>query len=233
MSSFTLCSPLFPSQRYLSIPFLQNLSTYHIAFLAITNASISTMSPKIHLVRHAQGFHNLCNANTNIHDPLLTPKGLEQCAELQKDFPHHQGVDLIVSSPIRRTISTSLLSFGNTINTKGLTIIALPEVQETSALPCDTGSNPEVLATEFAGKPIDLSLIHPGWNVKTGKWAADQKAIAQRAQEAREWLFQRPENEVVVVTHGLFWSLGNAALIAAIVPICVLPLPPSLLLPQL
>lgn len=191
------------------------------------------MSPKIHLVRHAQGYHNLSNENTKIHDPLLTPKGMEQCAELQKHFPHHQGVDLIVSSPIRRTIDTSLQSFGNTIKTKGLTIIALPEVQETSALPCDTGSNPEVLATEFAGEPVDFSLVHPGWNFKTGKWAPDQKAIAQRALEAREWLFQRPENEIVVVTHGLFRSLGNAALIAAIVSTRVLPLPPSPLLPQL
>jgi broad specificity phosphatase PhoE len=160
------------------------------------------MAPKIHLVRHAQGFHNLCQANQTIHDPLLTPRGKEQCTELQTNFPYHSGVDLIVSSPIRRTLYTSLLSFEHDIKTKGLTIIALPEVQETSDLPCDTGSSPEELAQEFAGKPIDFSLVKHGWNVKTGRWSPSKEDIAQRALEAREWLIRRPEQEIVVVTHG-------------------------------
>jgi broad specificity phosphatase PhoE len=150
------------------------------------------MAPKIHLVRHAQGFHNLCQANSTIHDPLLTPRGKEQCAELQNNFPYHSGVDLIVSSPIRRTLYTSLLSFEHDIKTKGLTIIALPEIQETSDLPCDTGSSPDELAQEFAGKPIDFSLVKHGWNVKTGRWSPSKEAIAQRALEAREWLIRRP-----------------------------------------
>jgi broad specificity phosphatase PhoE len=165
------------------------------------------MAPKIHLVRHAQGFHNLCQTNSNIHDPLLTPRGKEQCTELQTNFPYHAGVDLIVSSPIRRTLYTSLMSFEHDIKTKGLTIIAFPEVQETSDLPCDTGSSPEELAQEFAGKPIDLSLVTHGWNVKTGRWSLAKEAIAQRALEAREWLLRRPESEIVVVTHGNSRSL--------------------------
>ena len=162
------------------------------------------MAPKIHLVRHAQGFHNLCQTNSNIHDPLLTPRGKEQCTELQANFPYHAGMDLIVSSPIRRTLYTSLLSFEHDIKTKGLTIIAFPEVQETSDLPCDTGSSPEELAQEFSGKPIDFSLVTHGWNVKTGRWSPTKEAIAQRALEAREWLIRRPESEIVVVTHGNF-----------------------------
>ena len=89
------------------------------------------MAPKIHLVRHAQGLHNLCAENTKIHDPDLTPLGKQQCAELQKKFPHHHGVDLIVSSPIRRTLYTALLSFEDDIKKKQLTIIAMPELQET------------------------------------------------------------------------------------------------------
>jgi broad specificity phosphatase PhoE len=163
------------------------------------------MAPKIHLVRHAQGLHNLCTENTILPDPSLTPKGRQQCTELQKNFPHHRGVDLIVSSPIRRTLYTSLLSFHDDIKTKGLRIIALPELQETTALPCDTGSAPAELANEFAGEPIDFTLVQPGWNDKTAaKWIPEEAAIAKRAQEAREWLYQRPENEIVVVTHGSF-----------------------------
>jgi broad specificity phosphatase PhoE len=175
------------------------------------------MAPKIHLVRHAQGFHNLCQANQTIHDPLLTPRGKDQCTELQTNFPYHSGVDLIVSSPIRRTLYTSLLSFDHDIKTKGLTIIALPEIQETSDLPCDTGSSPEELAQEFAGKPIDFSLVKHGWNVKTGRWSPSKEVIAQRALEAREWLIRRPEQEIVVVTHGKPRPLHDAARIVATV----------------
>jgi broad specificity phosphatase PhoE len=186
------------------------------------------MAPKIHLVRHAQGLHNVCTENTKIHDPILTTLGQQQCAELQNNFPHHQGVDLIVSSPIKRTIYTSLFSFRNDITTRGLRIIALPELQETTDLPCDTGSSPFELARIFATEPIDFTLVVPGWNVKTGKWAYEKEAINKRAQEAREWLSQRPEKEIVVVTHGSYRSHNDSALIAAIVVSCVmllLPLP--------
>ena len=186
------------------------------------------MAPKIHLVRHAQGLHNLNAENTKIHDPDLTPLGEQQCVELQKKFPHHHGVDLIVSSPIRRTLYTALLSFEDDIKTKQLTIIALPDLQETSDLPCDTGSSPSHLANEFASYQIDFTHVQPGWNVKTGKWGPDKEAITKRAQDAREWLAKRPEKEIVVVTHGSYRSLDDSALTAAIVVLCVsslLPLP--------
>lgn len=162
------------------------------------------MAPKLHLVRHAQGLHNLCSENTIFRDPLLTPKGKKQCAELQKNFPYHHNIELIVSSPIRRTLYTSLLGFEENIKTKGLKIIALPELQETSDLPCDTGSSSVELGNEFAEHPIDFTLVPKGWNVKQGKWSPDWESITHRAREAREWLYQRSEKEIVVVTHGAY-----------------------------
>ena len=45
-------------------------------------------------------------------------------------------------------------------------LIALPDIQETSDVACDTGSDPEVLREEFAGKNVDLGLVHEGWNNK-------------------------------------------------------------------
>lgn len=108
-----------------------------------------------------------------------------------------------MASPIRRTISTALLSFEEDIKSKGLQIIGLPELQETSDLPCDTGSSPEELRKEFAGKPVDLSLVEEGWNIKEGRWAATVEDIRERARVARKWLMERPEKNIVVVTHGM------------------------------
>ncbi len=83
-------------------------------------------------------------------------------------------------------------------------VIALPEVCEVADIPCDTGSDIDVLKEEMKGKPVDLSRLEKGWNVKTGKWAPTVDAINQRAMEARQWLKARPEDEIVVVTHGGF-----------------------------
>lgn len=45
-------------------------------------------------------------------------------------------------------------------------LIALPDTQETSDVPCDTGSEPQALQEEFAEQPVDLELVHEGWNNK-------------------------------------------------------------------
>jgi len=116
-------------------------------------------------------------------DPLLTPLGEKQCQQLQHKFPYHHNVKLLVSSPIRRTIYTTLLAFEPEVK-KGCTVIALPELQETSDLPCDTGSDPSV--------------------VQKGKWAPTPDAIQARAKYARQWLRARPEKDIVIVTHGGF-----------------------------
>ncbi|KAK5163893.1 uncharacterized protein LTR77_010287 [Saxophila tyrrhenica] len=160
------------------------------------------MAPNVHCVRHAQGHHNLSVANHQMHDPLLTPYGEEQCRNLRKTFPNIDKVDLVVASPLKRTVYTALLSFESVLKEKKLKIICLPELQETSDLPCDTGSAPDELAKEFEGKPVDLSLVNWGWNSKRMKWAPNAPAIERRAREARQWLMARPEKEIVVVSHG-------------------------------
>jgi hypothetical protein len=102
-------------------------------------------------------------------------------------------------------------------------VIAVPELQETSGLPCDTGSDPSDLAAEFAegegqGKfkdVVDLHLVHDGWNVKEGRWSPASSAIEVRACEARQFLLKLGRDallnsqtnsngdvEIAVVTHG-------------------------------
>lgn len=169
------------------------------------------MAPStITLVRHAQGYHNLTVANHALHDPLLTPYGEDQCRNLAQNFPkaHMDQVELIIASPLKRTIYTALLSFAPVIKQKKLKVLLLPELQETSDLPCDTGSSVEEIEKEFAGQPIDTSLMrkpeNAEWNNKMGRWAPNSSAIEARANDAREFLYARSEKEAVVVTHGGF-----------------------------
>ncbi|KAG8532809.1 uncharacterized protein KY384_002687 [Bacidia gigantensis] len=147
--------------------------------------------------------HNLSVANHSIPDPDLTPFGEEQCRQLAQSFPDHDSIDLIVCSPLRRTIYTALLGFKQDIDRCGK-VIALPEAQETANVPCDTGSDLSALRKEMADKPVDLSLVMEGWNSKTDRWSPTATAIEKRAREARQWLKARPEKQIVLVTHGGF-----------------------------
>ena len=152
-------------------------------------------------------------------DPLLTPFGEQQCSTLREDFPNHDKISLLISSPLRRTIYTAFLAFPPALANGHCqpNIIALPEIQETSDFPCDLGSDVDALRKEMKENhvPVDLSLVKEGWNVKTlnNKWSPSCEALAKRATEARRYIRDKvvqlkkdgQENpEVVVVTHGGF-----------------------------
>ncbi|KAI9691121.1 MAG: hypothetical protein M1822_008741 [Bathelium mastoideum] len=170
------------------------------------------MPPKqIHLVRHAQGYHNLSTANHALRDPVLTPLGEVQCHNLALTFPHPAPTTrrtLVVASPLKRTLSTALLSFASLLPPErpgAAAILALPDLQETSDLPCDTGSPAAELARTYRGRPVDLSLVEregDAWCRKEGRWGPGAEAIRARARAVREWLWGRSEEVVVAVTHG-------------------------------
>ena len=92
---------------------------------------------------------------------------------------------------------------------RGLKIVALPEVQEIGIVPCDVGSDPDVLEKEFETVPVDLSLVHEGWNSKTGCWAPDADAVRERALFVRCWLRDREEDAICLVSHGGFMHYLN------------------------
>ncbi|KAI3393032.1 hypothetical protein diail_4808 [Diaporthe ilicicola] len=172
------------------------------------------MTITIHLVRHAQGFHNLTLINQQIPDPYLTPTGSEQCAALRASFPHHDRITHLVASPMRRTLQTCQQSFRPAVDS-GKKVLAQPLVQEVSTLPCDTGSEPEVLAAEF-GAWADLAIVEKGWNNKApgSPWAPRVEALEARARAARVWLRELGRRwvaegngdsaDIVVTTHGGF-----------------------------
>ncbi|KAF1831759.1 phosphoglycerate mutase-like protein [Decorospora gaudefroyi] len=175
------------------------------------------MPPKIHLIRHAQGEHN-ATRNFSTRDALLTAKGKEQCRTLSLTFQNHQNIDIVFASPLRRTIQTAALSFGPVLSRKDVPLVLLPALQEISNLGCDVGVAdtatdvqkllPELFAEgeldfDIMSK-IDASAVTAGWNTKEGYFAYEKKAISKRAAELRNWLWQRPEAHVILVTHGAF-----------------------------
>lgn len=179
------------------------------------------MRPTIHCVRHAQGFHNVGGGNYSLPDPSLTPLGEQQCESLRTNsFADQTKISLVAASPLRRTLHTASLVFGEALESHescSPTILAFPDAQEISDDLCDTGSDPAVLR-EVAAKnawPLDLSLVHEGWNSKSleGPYSPRDSAIRARAhavrlvlrQEMRELIKKgNPAPQIVLVTHGGF-----------------------------
>ncbi|KAJ9608308.1 hypothetical protein H2200_007296 [Cladophialophora chaetospira] len=176
--------------------------------------------PKIHFVRHAQGFHNL--GDSHIRDPNITPLGENQCAKLQEQhFPPEQqhSISLITSSPLTRTLQTAFLTFKPALTTKGAKcdpiILAIPDAQETSDYPCDTGSDIPVLQALIKKHnwPVDISLLTPAWNIKTmdSRNSPTSPKLILRAIECRKLLREKARElankgdedvEIICVTHG-------------------------------
>ncbi|KID92966.1 phosphoglycerate mutase family protein [Metarhizium guizhouense ARSEF 977] len=164
------------------------------------------MPPTIHLVRHAQGFHNLSVENESLRDPDLTALGEQQCADLRSAFPSHARLTGLVASPLRRTIQTCDLAFGGA--DKLYPIVLLDTLQEVSGAPCDTGSSKAALRAEFGDK-IDLQRVRDSWTEK-GEGSAFEptmEALMARAKTARRALREMAgdgDDEIAVVSHGGF-----------------------------
>jgi broad specificity phosphatase PhoE len=164
----------------------------------------------IHLTRHAQAEHNVLPEDHTILDAVLTPLGREQSEKLNERTANtiQTTAQLLVSSPYRRTIQTTLLGFPSLItrlrSEGGTAPILHPLLQETGLEPCDVGSARAILEAQLEFDGLDFSMLTDDWTSKTGVYAADDESLQARAKEMRRWLRDRPEREIVVVSHGGF-----------------------------
>ena len=138
----------------------------------------STMPPKptkVHLVRHAQAFHNLGVQFHTLQDPNLTPLGIKQCAELRDQLgpDFHSRINLVTASPLSRTLQTAFIVCQPALQhkaTEGVTPAtpSLPDGDKHRPTPVPTAAttvsgvwscNPEILAMpdlqEISSYPCD------------------------------------------------------------------------------
>ncbi|KAK4096806.1 phosphoglycerate mutase-like protein [Parathielavia hyrcaniae] len=166
------------------------------------------MPPTIILVRHAQALHNV-DRDYTLHDPELSELGRKECAKLKEHLvlriPRDLDVGLIIVSPMKRTLETALLAFGELID-RGIPIIAHAGWQETSSKPCDVGTSLTSLPSLFP--QVDFSHVDPVFPDKTSPagvfYSHSRRAILDRGQAVLRELRERPEKAVIVVSHSGF-----------------------------
>ncbi|KAJ3938764.1 uncharacterized protein N0V96_011496 [Colletotrichum fioriniae] len=135
-------------------------------------------------------------------------------------FLDQSKISLILASPLCRTLQSAYLVFQPALKNSRKChpeIIAIPDAQETSDDPCDTGSDSKVLCKLVAESqwPVNLDLVEDNWNLKDlgTRYSPESRAIAARAREARIFIRQKiraliergnTDPHVVLVSHGGF-----------------------------
>ncbi|XP_039049881.1 phosphoglycerate mutase-like protein [Hibiscus syriacus] len=190
----------------------------------------------LHLVRHAQGVHNVAGekdsaaySSEEYFDAHLTPLGWQQVDNLRKHV-HETGlskkVDLVIVSPLLRTMQTAVGVFGGKEYKDGIDVPPLlvanageSDRPEISSLNCPPFVAFELCREILRGHPcdrrrsiseyqsffpaIDFSLIESDNDVL---WVADtpekEEDVVARGMQFLNWLWTRNEKEIAVVSHG-------------------------------
>ena len=167
----------------------------------------------IHLFRHGQAAHNI-DGGTSVHDPLLTPLGIEQAVAIPETYSFLNRPTLILVSPLRRCIQTALYAFHPDFNRMAEKyflhtprILAIPHLQEITENPCDTCSPLKQLKSDYGKYVIfeDKFFKSSDWLVKTGtSYANDNQLLNERAEFVRRFIMEQDDEEIIVTTHGDF-----------------------------
>ncbi|MEK3890640.1 histidine phosphatase family protein [Bacillus sp. FSL K6-3431] len=118
-------------------------------------------------IRHGQGEHTLdLPESLKISDPSLTKLGIDQAISLREKIALTEN-DIILISPIRRTLETALLWSGNIKCRKVVHPLVSPRMfpihPEWSTLPCDKILDIELIESDFPTFEIENSFSKSIW----------------------------------------------------------------------
>ncbi|WJX42105.1 hypothetical protein P8452_29376 [Trifolium repens] len=199
----------------------------------------------LHLVRHAQGFHNVegdknpdSYVSYDLFDASLTPLGWKQVDNLREHVKASglsKRVQLVIVSPLLRTMQTAVGVFGGDAYTDGIDAPPLmnDSVGNSNRHAVSSLNSPPFIAVELCREhlgvhpcdkrrsiteyknmfpAIDFSLIEHDEDIL---WKPDireeNEEVAARGLKFLEWLWTRKEKEIAVVSHSgfLFHTLSS------------------------
>ena len=164
------------------------------------------MTKEIYLIRHAQSEANAAldlDNPTFYYDAKITFQGKEQALKAQKKLKNID-FDLMLCSPLTRTLQTFSLIFPNPISNT----IVLPLVREHLDHSCDVGRQPSILQKEFPHLNFD-EVKEFWWNnyIPIDEKAINYESIEdldKRVLKFKSWINKRSEKRIALVSHGTF-----------------------------
>lgn len=118
-------------------------------------------------IRHGQGEHTMDIPNSlQITDPSLTNIGVNQAKLLRNQFPL-SNKDIIIISPIRRTLETAFIWSENIKCRKIVSPLVSPRMfpirPGSKTLPCDKIIDLEIIKSDFPTVEIDMTFPLDIW----------------------------------------------------------------------
>lgn len=183
-----------------------------MASVSIARRIQGNTAPKIiHFVRHAEGHHNVAGEKDRrnyllpqLMDATLSDLGIQQCMTVQASCEIFDKVDLVVVSPLRRTLQTATICFPGLIDK--CPWIALECIREAMGnYPCNKRNRLSLCSPNFSHISFNeiLSDEDPLYDTFCGK-RESISSIADRCNQFLDWVLKREENNVVVVSHSEF-----------------------------
>ena len=166
------------------------------------------MNKEVYLIRHGQSEANVAldlDSPNFYYDAKLTSLGKKQAQDTQKKLKNID-FDLMLCSPLTRALQTFSLIFPNLSKEA----VILPFVREHSLCSSEVGRQPSILAKEFPDFKFN-NLKFFWWN---NNIFIDEKKIIFESMEDldkrvlifKEWIQNREEKRIALVSHGTFIS---------------------------
>lgn len=193
----------------------------------------SATSKVVHLVRHAEGTHNLNEIESKLpqhFDASLTPRGVDQCRRLA-ELTRTLDVDAVLVSPMTRCLETARLSFphlyrrdddGDGVRSSEMRcevpFVAHEEWRETVNYLCDSRRTRSTLEGMYPRVDFEnlTSECDPIWDRYEGLFGChathtshresnDPTSLVERARTAWGAVLGRPERNLALVGHSAFF----------------------------
>ncbi|VAH24999.1 unnamed protein product [Triticum turgidum subsp. durum] len=189
----------------------------------------------IYLVRHAHGFHNAAeesdiidHTSPTLLDAQLTPLGWSQVDCLREHVTKSglaKKIELVIVSPLMRTMQTAVGVFGGGNYTDGVSAppLMVEGAEDSGRQPISSLNCPPFLAVEACREKlsvltsdkrssitryrtlfpaIDFSLIENDEDVLWGPDVIEtDESVVARGMNLFDWLWTREEKEIAIVTH--------------------------------
>jgi len=165
-------------------------------------------SQTLYLVRHGESTANHAVKNGVSSAYLLTDAALTESGENQARaistavaLEGQPRPELLLVSPLRRTMQTAVLGFGEAVPH-----LLRPDIQETGNTPADRG-DPKLGAAlvrehGWASYAESYAALPAEWAVKGAGWKASAR---RRFQALLEFVAGRPERSIAIVAHHDFF----------------------------
>ncbi|KAK9047540.1 hypothetical protein V6N11_053379 [Hibiscus sabdariffa] len=177
---------------------------------------------RIHLVRHAQGMHNVESEKSR--DPLtsfeffdaqLSPLSWQQVLDQRRDVRESgllPKIELVIVSPMSRTLQTAVGIFGGEDQADGLDVTSWedPNVEMDEVSRTTSKSRPPIVAYELCRERMIENEDDVLWDPNERETF---EAVKVRAIKFIKWLWERKEEEIAVVSHGVFLQQAMIQLI--------------------